>query len=184
MTRFRKYAKLFLVLLALFVAAQVAASLLVRTKRARNYMIAQLERAFGRRVEAGQFSAQIFPVPQLDVDGVTIGEDPAFGNEYFLRAEHMAVSLRWTGLFRGKFEFGNIALSRPSLILVRNAQDVWNLEGWLPSSGARNSSHATAYGPQLPPATTHHLQKIEFDEGRVNFKYGDQKRPVAFSNVL
>ncbi len=167
----------------LLVAAQVGVSLLARTQRMHGYLIARLERAFGRPVEVRRFSVQILPIPEVDAEGVTIGENPAFGNEYFLRAENMAASLRWMGLLRGHFEFGTMSLTRPSLILVRNAQGRWNLEEWLPPVKAKPGNAGTFYGPQQPAESTHHLQRIEFDEGRVNFKEGEEKRPFAFTGV-
>ena len=167
----------------LLVAAQVGVSLLARTKRMHGYLNAHLERAFGRPVEVRRFSVQILPIPEVDAIGVTIGEDPAFGHEYFLRAENMAASLRWMGLLRGHFEFGTMSLTRPSLILVRNAQGRWNLEEWLPPVKAKPGDAGTFYGPHQPAESTHHLQRIEFDEGRVNFKEGEEKTPFAFTGV-
>src|SRR5271167_1094291 len=186
MTRIRKYGRYVLWLAVLLAVIQAGVSLFVRTQRVRGYLIAHLEGAFGRPVEAGSFSVRIFPVPQLSIDNVTIGEDPAFGHEYFLRAENMAASLRWSGLLRGHFEFGTMSLTRPSLILVRNANGRWNLEDWLPpAGGARSAAGRTVaiYGPQPSSESTHHLQKIEFDDGRINFKVGDEKRPFAFVAV-
>jgi len=170
-------------MVVLLVAVQAGVSLLARTHRMHGYLIAHLERAFGRPVEVRRFSVQILPIPEVDAEGVTIGEDPAFGNEYFLRAENMAASLRWMGLLRGHFEFGTMSLTRPSLILVRNAQGRWNLEDWLPPVKAKPGDAGTFYGPQQPAESTHHLEKIEFDEGRVNFKEGEEKRPFAFTGV-
>jgi AsmA family len=183
MIRLRKYGGIAMVLLILLVGTQVGASLLMRTHRVRGYLIAHLENAFGRPVQAGRFSVQILPIPEVDVEGVTIGEDPAFGNEYFLRAEQMAARFRWLGLLRGRIEFGTMSFTRPSLILVRNREGRWNLEGWLPparlvadgiNSTGRNAPRADA---------THHLQTIDFDDGRINFKQGDEKRPFAFTDV-
>ena len=167
----------------LLVAVQVGVSLLARTHRMHGYLIAHLERAFGRPVEVRRFSVRILPIPEVDAVGVTIGENPAFGNEYFLRAENMAASLRWMGLLRGRLEFGTMSLTRPSLILVRNAQGRWNLEDWLPPVKAKPGDAGTFYGPHQPVEPTHHLQRIEFDEGRVNFKEGEEKTPFAFTGV-
>jgi len=183
MNRARKYGKLAVLILILLVAAQAGVSLLVRTHRMRSYLLAHLERAFGRPVAVGQFSAQILPIPRLDVDAITIGEDPAFGSEYFLRAEHMAASLRWWGLLHGHFEFGTMSLTRPSLILVRNTEGVWNLEGWLPPAQRTTTGTHVTYGPALPAEMANRLQKIEFDDGRINFKFAAEKRPFAFTNV-
>ncbi len=183
MIRLRKYGGIALLVLALLIAVQTGISFLVSTKRVRGYLIVHLESAFGRPVQAGRFSMRILPMPELDMDAVTIGEDPAFGNEYFLRAEHMAARFRWTGLLRGHFEFGAMSLTRPSLILVRSADGRWNLEGWLPPARPISIGASSISPPQPPPESTHHLQKIDFDEGRINFKMGDDKWPFAFTNV-
>jgi AsmA family/AsmA-like C-terminal region len=182
MIRPRKYGEIAVVVVILLLAIQAGVSLLMRTHRVRGYLITHLESAFGRPVQAGSFSVQILPVPELDVEAVTIGEDPAFGHEYFLRAEQMTARFRWRGLIRGRIEFGTISFTRPSLILVRNADGRWNLEGWLPP--ARAALSGSIPDPLVPrPESTHHLQKIDFDEGRINFRQGDEKRPFAFTNV-
>jgi AsmA-like protein len=182
MIRFRKYGGIAVLLLAVMLVVQAGVSLLVRTNHMREYLITHLQGAFGRPVQAGRFSVQILPIPELDIDAVTIGEDPAFGNEYFLRADHMTARFRWLGLLRGHFEFGTMSFTRPSLILVRNATGHWNLEGWLPPARAAGaSSVATAMPPRAE--STYHLQKIDFDEGRINFKLDDEKLPFAFTDV-
>ena len=106
MRQTRKYGKIVAGVVALLIAAQVGVFLVARSHRMHGYLIAHLERAFGRPVEVSHFSAQILPIPEVDADEITIGEDPAFGHEYFLRAEHMTASLRWIGLLRGQVEFG------------------------------------------------------------------------------
>src|SRR5215472_7582424 len=183
MSRIRTYGRWILGLVVLFVLAQSVLPYLFRNRRMRGYLLAHLESSFGRPVQARGFSLQLLPWPRLDVDGVTISENPAFGQEYFLRADHLAASVRWLGLLRGHFEFGTISLSHPSLILVRNQQGRWNLEGWLPPAATRSPYQWIVYGPQSPPTPANHLQKIEFDEGRINFKTGDEKRPFAFIDV-
>ncbi len=145
-----------MILVVLLVAAQASVSFALRTRRFHGYLIAHLERAFGRPVQVSQFSAQIFPLPRLEMTGITVGEDPSFGNEYFLRAENMQASLRWMGLLRGHFEFGTMSLTRPSLILVRNWRGQWNLEGWLPPAQLKSRGGPVAFGRGLPqvPAIT------------------------------
>ena len=183
MATLRKWWKAGLALVALFVAAQFGVSALVRTHRMHAYLVAHLERAFGRPVEVGRFGVALLPVPQLDAEQITVGEDPAFGNEYFLRADNLSASLRWTGLLRLHFEFGTLSFSRPSLILVRNAAGRWNLESWLPPPQGAGGSAARVYGPTAAAEPVNRLRKIEFDEGRVNFKEGEEKLPFAFVGV-
>jgi uncharacterized protein involved in outer membrane biogenesis len=183
MAALKKWWKPGLAIILVIVALQVAVSLMARTHRVHAYLVAHLERAFGRPVEVGSFSARILPSPQLYANAVTVGEDPAFGYEYFLRAEQLSAGLRWMGLLRGHFEFGTLSLSKPSLILVRNSEGRWNLERWLPPAKANPGQGERVYGPPSPVAPVNRLERIEFDEGRINFKTGLDKQPMAFINV-
>jgi hypothetical protein len=183
MSRVRAYGKWIVGVVIVLFLAQTASPFLFRSQRMRSYVLGHLEKSFGRPVEARGFSMNILPFPQMEVDGVSIGEDPAFGREYFLRADRMTAGVHWLGLLRGHFDFGTISLSRPSLILVRNAQGRWNLEGWLPPAAQSGVPDRVAYGPQRAAEPSNHLEKIEFDDGRINFKTGDEKRPFAFTGV-
>ncbi|PYU16525.1 MAG: hypothetical protein DMG37_02150, partial [Acidobacteria bacterium] len=184
MSKLRKWWKTGAAVAATVIALQLAVSFLARTQRMHVYLVAHLERAFGRPVQVQTFGARIFPNPQLFANGVTVGEDPAFGYEYFLRAEHLSAGLRWTGLLRGHFEFGTLSFSRPSLILVRNYQGQWNLERWLPPAKTASTQNSAIYGPPSPAPPVNHLQRILFDEGRINFKIQRDKLPFAFTGVF
>jgi hypothetical protein len=183
MSKLRKWWKTGAAVAAAVIILQLAVSLLARTHRMHAYLIGHLERAFGRPVQVESFGARIFPNPQLFADGVTVDEDSAFGYEYFLRAEHLSAGLRWTGLLRGHFEFGTLSFSRPSLILVRNGQGQWNLERWLPPAKNASTQATAIYGPPSPAPPINRLQRIEFDEGRINFKIQEDKLPFAFTGV-
>jgi hypothetical protein len=179
----RKWRILALTVVGLFIACQAGVSMLARTRRVHEYLIAHLERAFGRPVEVKHFNIRILPRPRLDADSVTVGEDPAFGYEYFLAAERLSAGLRWTGLLLGHFEFGTLSLSHPSLILVRNSQGRWNLERWLPPAKGSTAAGGRVYGPpaMVPPVNS--LQRIEINDGRINFKNDANKAPFAFTSV-
>ena len=179
----QKWWKLALAIVCAVIALQVAVSLMARTRGVHAYLVAHLERAFGRRVEVESFDARILPSLRLDASGVTVAEDPSFGQEYFLRAERLSAGLRWAGLLRGHFEFGTMSLSKPSLILVRNSEGRWNLERWLPPAKVNPVQNPRVYGPPSPVAPVNRLEKIEFEDGRINFKTGDDKQPFAFTNV-
>jgi len=160
MSKLRKWWKVGLAIALTVAVLQAAVSLLARTGRVHAYLTAHLERAFGRPVEVRSFDARIFPGLRLTANQVTVGEDPAFGYEYFLRAEQLSAGLRWSGLLRGHFEFGTLSFSKPSLILVRSSQGQWNLERWLPP--AKPFAHSQPYvgrpyGETRPTATAHLL---------------------------
>jgi hypothetical protein len=179
----RKWWKLALSIAALLMAAQLGASFLARERSVHKYLVAQLERAFGRSVEVRQFNILLLPSLVLDAEQVSIAEDPAFGDEYFLRAEHLTAGLRWSGLLRGHFEFGTLSLSRPSLNLARNEEGEWNLERWLPPAKSVLGAGSRFYGPRRQETPSNRLQKIDIDDGRINFKIGNEKLPFAFLGV-
>jgi AsmA family len=183
MQRVRKWWRLALSITAILIAAQIGASFLARASGIHKYLVAQLERSFGRTVEVRHFNILLLPRPMLNAEQVSIGEDAAFGNEYFLRAERLTAGLRWSGLLRGHFEFGTLSLSRPSLILVRNDGGEWNLERWLPPAKSTLGAGSRFYGPLLQQTPSNRLQKIDIDDGRINFKIGDEKLPFAFLGV-
>src|SRR5258708_25755440 len=95
MQRVRKWWRLGISIAALLIAAQIGASFAARAHSLHGYLIAQLERAFGRTVEVRHFNILVLPAPVLDADQVGIGDDPAFVNDYFLRAEHLTAAFRW-----------------------------------------------------------------------------------------
>ena len=185
MSRLRKWWRPAALVVATVIVAQVGVSLLVRTHRVHTYLVRHLERAFGRPVEVSHFSVLILPNPSLDAEQITVGEDPAFGNEYFLRAERLSASLRWTGFLRGRFEFGTLSLSRPSLNLVRNGEGRWNLERWLPPAkiNVPGGLPAVYNVARVLGTPANHLTRIDVDDGRVNFKINDEKLPFAFTSV-
>lgn len=185
MSRLRKWWRPAALFVAIVIVSQVGVSLLVRTHRVHAYLVRHLERAFGRPVEVSHFSVLILPTPSLDAEQITVGEDPAFGNEYFLRAERLSASLRWTGFLRGRFEFGTLSLSRPSLNLVRNGEGRWNLERWLPPVKINvPGGLPTVYNVARVLGTpANHLTRIDIDDGRVNFKIIDEKLPFALTSV-
>ena len=183
MSNLRNSWKIALWVTAILVAAQIAASISVRIPRVRNYFSARLEDAFGRPVQVKHFNIEILPSPRIYASGVTVGEDPAFGYEYFLRAEQLTAGLRWSGFLRGRFEFGTLSLGQPSLTLVRNTEGRWNLEDWLPPAKRTGTPTAPAYGPSRAPTIANRLEKIEIDDGRINFKNTDIKRPFALISV-
>src|ERR1700736_3441492 len=183
MTNLRKWWRVALSVVALLVAAQSCVSLSVRTHRMHNYLNAHLEKAFGRPVQVKHFNIEILPSPRIYASGVTVGEDPAFGYEYFLRAEQLTAGLRWSGFLRGRFEFGTLSLSQPSLTLVRNSEGRWNLEDWLPPAKRSEARTSPAYGPNRAPTIANRLEKIEIDDGRINFKKTDIKQPFALISV-
>jgi AsmA-like C-terminal region len=167
-------------LVLLWIAAE-GLSLAIEHTRLRRILTAQLESAIGRPVEVSGYHFSLWKGPVIEARSVVVGEDPRFGAEYFLRADSMVAHLRWRSLVRGRLEFGTISLAHPSLNLVRNSQGDWNLAEWLPPPSAplrlRDLPRAS------PPASIARFERIEVDDGRINFKLADEKLPFAFVGV-
>jgi len=140
-------------------------------------LTSHLAAAFGRPVEVGRYNFSLWTGPILEAQSITVGEDPRFGSEYFVRAESLRVRLRWQSLLRGQLELGTLSLSQPSLNVVRNPMGEWNLAEWLPRPNQRPST-----GPSIAPAGFR-FQRIEVAGGRVNFKLGNEKLPFALVSV-
>lgn len=172
--------RILLALVLLWMAAE-GISLAIQHTRLQKKLTTRLEAAFGRPVEVGSYDFSLWGGPVLEARSVSIADDPRFGNEYFLRAESMAVRLRWQSLLRGRIELGTLSLTRPSLNLVRDASGDWNLAEWLPRPAeARPASEPV--GPTLPPSAPY-FRRIEVEGGRINFKRGEEKLPFAFVGV-
>jgi hypothetical protein len=180
----RKWLRWIFILAIVLFAASIGLSRALRTSAARRYLIAHLEASFGRPVDVGRFDFSLLDGARLEANSITISEDPRFGNEYFLRADTLRAGLRWPALLSGRFEFGTLSLSRPSLNLVRNSQGRWNIEQWLPPASP-DLSRLGFVGPSATPRSisTARLYRIAVDGGRINFKQGDDKSPLALVGV-
>lgn len=159
-------------------------SLLIRHTALSGRLTARLEAAFGRPVQVSAYAFSLWTGPELEAYSVRVGEDPRFGNEYFLRADAIALRVRlFSSLLRGHLELGTISLLHPSLNLVRNADGDWNLAEWLPRpEDTGDTSVSSAARPAAKPAVPR-VYKIEVDNGRIDFKRGDEKLPFAFVGV-
>jgi len=178
----RRAPRWILLLLACLWLMDSAISLALQHTRLRGKLTSRLENAFGRSVEVGSYGFSLWGGPTLQARSVLVGEDPRFGQEYFLRADALIMRLRWRSLLRGRLDLGAVSLSRPSLNLVRNSEGDWNLAEWLP-----RPSSAAGMGPATPSSLAMQaalrFTRIDVDSGRINFKRGDDKLPFAFVGV-
>jgi hypothetical protein len=163
-------------------AGSAIASLAIDHSSLKTRLTSHVEAAFGRPVEVGRYTFRAWGGPSLEAGPITVEEDPRFGREFFLRADSITMRLRWQSLLRGHIEFGALLLQHPSLNVVRNAAGEWNLGDWLPRP-AQSSAPNTPVGRALPFHQTVRFRRIEVEDGRINFKRGDEKVPVAFTGV-
>jgi hypothetical protein len=183
MTR-RKWLRAVLIGGVLLVVASFGFSRVLRTRASRRYLIAHLAASFGRPVEVSWFDFSLLDGARIEAHFVSVSDDPHFGNEYFLRADTLKAGLRWTALLGGRFEFGSVSLSRPSLNLARDAEGHWNIERWLPPA-PQPGERPGFVGPVDPSRDVRASRPygIDVEGGRINFKQGDDKSPFALEEV-
>jgi AsmA-like protein len=126
-----------------------------------------LERGLGRRVEVGPVHFNLFTGPGFTVDDVTIYEDSRAGLEPFAYVGTLDARVQLLSLFRHKLEFSSLRLGEASINLVKTDAGPWNFQFLLSSA----------------PASAGAMPAIKMRGGRVNFKFGDTKSVVYFSNA-
>src|ERR1700674_724096 len=180
----RKWLRVVLIGGVLLLAASAGFSRALRASAARRYLIAHLAASFGRPVDVSWFDFSLLDGARIEAHFVSVSDDPHFGNEYFLRADTLTAGLGWTALLAGRFEFGSVSLSRPSLNLARDAGGHWNIERWLPPA-SQPAARPGFVGPLAPSREVQAARpyRIDVDGGRINFKQGDNKSPFALVDV-
>ncbi len=147
--------------------------------RLRTRIVRSISLALGRQVDVGSVTLQLLPQPGFELQNFVVHDDPAFSAEPMLRADQVTASLRVSSLFRGRIEIARLSLTEPSLNLVRNREGHWNLEGLLERAAnipiAPTSKARTEVRPGFP--------YIEADRGRINFKFGQEKKPYALTDA-
>jgi hypothetical protein len=147
--------------------------------RLRARVVNSISLALGRPVDVAAVKLRLLPQPGFDLENFVVHDDPAFGAEPMLRASEVTASLRLTSLLRGRIEIARLILTEPSLNLVRNPQGHWNLEHLIERadriSVAPTSKAKTEKRPGFP--------YIEADRGRINFKFGPEKKPYALTEA-
>ncbi|MBI3668046.1 MAG: AsmA family protein [Acidobacteria bacterium] len=145
---------------------------LIRVNRFRNQIRIALENALGRKVEIGEVTLTLLPVPGFQMGNLVVGEDPAFGFEHFVYATSVQARPRWRALWTGQVQLASLTLIDPSINLAKNRQGRWNFEALLERSG-----RGAASGPvrTRAPANDAYFPYIGIESGRINFKFGDYK---------
>ena len=150
----------------------------VSLNRFRGSIAAAIGGALGRQVTASEVSLRLIPRPGIHLTNLVIHEDPAFGAEPMLRAEEVTATLRISSLWRGRLEIGSLSLKYPSLNLVRLPDGQWNLQDLLLRATHIPSAPTTKSRPEQRPRFPY----IEAEDGRINFKAGNQKTVYALTD--
>jgi hypothetical protein len=173
----RKYWILFSVLLLL--AGALILPPLINMNRYQRRIADAISNGLGRPVHMSSVTLRLLPRPGLELSDFIVEEDPAFGTEPILRAQSVDASIRFSSLWRGRLEIGRISLDQPSLNLVRDSEDRWNI-GTVLLQASRIPNAPTA---QRRASSAPRFPYIEASNARVNFKFGNEKKPFSFFNA-
>ena len=153
---------------------------LVNVNRYRGKIATSLSSAVGRPVTVGHVELRLLPQPGFDLRNVEVGDDPTISAEYLLHADEVTAYLRLSSLWRGRLEIARLRLNDPSLNLVRAEDGRWNLETLL----SRTAQIPTAPTAQAHPENARRrFPYIEATGGRINFKFGLEKKAFTFTDA-
>jgi hypothetical protein len=127
---------------------------------------ASLERSLGRRVEIGKVHFDLFSGPGFSVDSVTIHEDPAIGLEPIVYINDgvggsLTVRPSFWSLLGGRFVIASITMDTASINLTK--------------SGPASEWGRWNFSSFVNPSIMSRAPAIHVRNGRINFKFGDQK---------
>jgi hypothetical protein len=147
--------------------------------RLRTRIVSSISLALGHPVEVASLNLRLLPRPGFDLKNFVVHDDPGFSAEPMLRAEEVTASLRLSSLLRGRLEIARLNLTEPSLNLVRNPEGHWNLENLV----ERAAKIPVAPTGKAKTETRPGFPYIEADRGRINFKFGAEKKPYALTEA-
>ena len=183
-----------IVLLALLLCG-VAAWLIpsyFSAERYRHRLQAGLERTLHRQVTFGRVSVRVLPRPGFVIENAVIQEDPAFGSEPFVRVDRIECDLRWQTLLGAQLGFSHFRLQHPNINLVRKEGGGWNVERLflvltaadLENKGPRHDDPVAGdLKNESPRRDGTSPPDLEVEDGRVNFKLGENKKLLAITDL-
>ncbi|MBI2158099.1 MAG: AsmA family protein, partial [Candidatus Rokubacteria bacterium] len=124
--------------------AGLALPFLVDLPRVKALIAGSAAQALGRPVKFASVSLSLLPLPAVELRGLEVAEDPAFGTAPFLKLDTGRLRLRLRPLLGGRVEFREVTLSAPRIALVQRADGRWNVA----SLGAAPEARGTARAPR------------------------------------
>ena len=168
------------ILLAAVLLAVVAFVLppLVNISRYQHRITTTIGRSIGRQVHISSVRLRLLPLPGFEFSDFSVEEDPQFGSEPSLHSSSVVAYLRLLSLWRGRLEISRIHFDDPSLNLVRDSNGNWNLASILvQATHIPNAPTGQRYAGSAP-----RFPYIEAENARINFKLGNEKKPLSFLN--
>ncbi len=151
---------------------------LINISRYQHRIAANISRSIGRPVHMSSVKLRLLPAPGFEFSDFSVEENSEFGAEPILRSGSVVAYVRLFSLWRGKLEVSRIHFDEASLNLVRNRDGRWNFASILVQAAhipnAPTGQRFAGNSPRFP--------YIEAENSRINFKQGNEKKPLSFLN--
>jgi hypothetical protein len=159
----------------------VLALFLVRpgAQRLRARIVQSISLALGRPVDVGSVAVRLLPQPGFELENFVVHEDPEFGAEPLLQSSDVVATLRVSSMLRGRLEIARLSFTEPSINLVRNPEGRWNLEKLIERAASTPVAPTGKTRSEARPGFPY----IEADHGRLNFKFGQEKKPYSLTEA-
>lgn len=148
-------------------------------QRLRTRIVRSIGLALGRPVDVGWVKLRLLPQPGFDLQNFVVREDPDFGAEPVLQSSDVVATVRVSSLLRGRLEIARLSLTEPSINLVRNSEGRWNLEKLVERAASTPVAPTSKTRSEARPGFPY----IEADHGRINFKFGQEKKPYSLTEA-
>lgn len=152
----------------------------------RGRIASQVSKAIGREVGLGSIGISLRGALGARIDGLTVGDDPAFSQEPFLRADSVRVSVALLPALLGRIEVRAVVLERPVIRIIRSASGL-NIDS-LGKSASKTATAQRMRGPAASargwsfrlaaaaraegtaaPALPLRIDEIRIDDGEIHF---------------
>ncbi len=125
----RKFVIVIVVLVIIIGVTAVALFNLDRIVNSRkDYFISKAEFATGRQIEVGEIGVSIWGGIGIQLDDVTVSDDPSFTDGNFIQANQLKVNVALFPLLKKELKVKKIILKKPVFTLVRNADGKFNFD--------------------------------------------------------
>jgi len=151
-----------LVLFAVVFGGLAVALLSVDVDQFRPRIETSLSSTLGRPVSIGKMTLSLRELA-FTADAIVIGDDPAFANQPFVKADRLAVQVApWPLLSKRELQVTHFTLQQPTIRLVQGRKASWNF--------------ASLTAGETPPdskAPTLRIDSLRIDDGQISIAFAD-----------
>jgi AsmA protein len=139
---------------------------------------AKASEALGRKVQLGNLSLSIFG-GSLEIDSVSVSDDPKFSNAPFLTAKTVKVGVELVPLiFSQQINVTGIEIIDPQMTMLKNSSGQWNF-----SSLGGNSAGAKSSSNSSNAAESVSVKKLELKDGQITLGSTNSQKRSVYSPV-